>query len=288
MPVAPLPAPLAVPQRVRDAGAAVLEVPVDPYFAPNTLALYNQMSHGRPSVNGFSGYMPPQYYMLFLGLRDLDPAVYDAVRAYGPIAVFVDRARDVPTREAELANPAGAQLALVARVPGAELIETNDRGTWYLLPAKGRPSPGPAPTGPRLTPDSVEVAHNPGLAAFAHDGDLSTRYYGNTAKDRSADVMTFSFRAPVTLGGVELDQSIWAPEYSRDLEIVADTDAGPVTLFRGSLVERAFHAWLADARAVPIRINVPDAPASRRIRIISHPAGKPFTWSVGEVVLYAK
>jgi hypothetical protein len=66
-------------------------------FEGDTIAMYNAMHHGRPLINGFSGYLPRHYFALYLALRNLDATAFDAVRADRAVGVYVDAARD-PSR----------------------------------------------------------------------------------------------------------------------------------------------------------------------------------------------
>lgn len=278
MPVAALPAPLTVPQRAKDAGAIVLEMPVSPGFEPNTIALYNQMTHGRPIANGFAGYMPPHYYSLFVALEYGDETALEAIRAAGPLAVFIHAARD----------KTGNDAALVARAAGAELLERTDRGAWYLLPGLTVPA-DPAPSGPAIVPASVSATSNPEMAAALTDGNYRTRWHGHVNEPGNAqdDTLTLTFDRAVDAGFLEFDQGLWAAAFARDLEVVGVTDSGPVTLFRGSLAGRVIRAAIGSPNAV-VRVPLNPAAPVRSIKLIGHMRGEKWTWSVGEIRVYGK
>jgi hypothetical protein len=284
MPVAALPAPLAVPQRILNANAAILELPVSASFEANTIALYNQLHHHRPVINGFSGYLPPHYFALYMALDDLDATALDAVRAQFPVGIYVDAVRDKPRPGDEQPNPEGAQLALVAGMPGVELVEKTAGGSWFLLPQHAPPA-DPIPAGAAVKPSGVEVTATPEYAAALTDGDPSTRWFGAIHGESATDTITLNFSQPIHPGIVEIDQGNWAASYPRDLEIVAVTDAGRVTLYRGSLAEKAILGALA-SKDVPIRIPIANAPATARLELISHPPARKFTWSVAEIKIY--
>lgn len=286
MPVVRLPAPLAVPARITAAGASVIEVPVERTFEANTIALYNEFHHGRPLINGFSGYLPGHYYALYMAIDTLDPTGFDAIRSSGPVGVFVDATRDQPRPDDPDSNPAGSQLTLISRVPGAELVEKNERGSWFLIPGRLPPA-DPVSTGRELKVSRVSVTSTPNEAAALTDGDPATRWYGAIHGESATDVITLSFDAPVQPDVIEIDQSHWAASYARDFEIVFGTPAGNVTVFRGSLAAPAILGALK-SKDVPIRIPIANAPATQTIQLICHPPPKKFTWSVGEIKVFGK
>jgi hypothetical protein len=286
MPVAALPAPLPVPARILSANAAILELPVSASFEANSIALYNQLHHERPLINGFSGYLPQHYYALYLALDNLDATAFDAFRADSAVGIYVEAARDRPRPDDDEPNPAGSQLALVAALPDVELIQKTDGGSWFLLPQRAWP-PDPVTAGGALRPSAVEVTSTPELAGALTDGLPATRWFGSIHGESSTDTIALSFAAPIRPDVVEIDQGNWAGSYSRDLEIVAVTDAGRVTLYRGSLAAKAIRAALT-SKDVAIKIAVPNAPATRRIELICHPPAKKFTWSVGEIRIFGK
>lgn len=278
LPTATLPPALTVPQRARDAGALVLEMPVSSDFEPNTIALYDQMAHGRPIVNGFSGYLPPHFYSLSVALENGDARALDAVRASGPVAAFVDAARDKN----------GTTADTVARVSGAELIERSDRGAWYLLPGRP-PQPDPTPAGSALVPSRVEVSSYPEDAGALTDRDPRTRWHGhiNQPGDVRTDTITLVFDQPVRAGILEFDQGLWPSSFPSDLEVVAITATGDVTVYRGSLADSAIRA-ATTSKDVVITVPLSDAPPATRFKLIGHAHGDKWTWSLADVRLFGR
>jgi hypothetical protein len=284
LPVVALPAPLGVPARAVAAGAAVLELPARADFAPNTMALFNQIHHGLPIVNGFSGYQPPHYQALINALDNLDATAFDAVRASSPVAVFVDAARDRPSGGDAEPNPPGAQLAMVSHVDGVELIEKTDRGTWFLLSQKPSP-PEAVSEGIELKPARIDVTSTPQEARALSDDDPFTQWHGAADGGAATDTITLSFDSLVRPDLIEVDQGTLAGNYARDFEIVLVSDRSEVTVFRGSLAAPAILAGLASKTAA-IRMPIRGAPFVRTIRLISHSGAKKFQWSVAEIKVF--
>ena len=71
----------------------IVELPLGhPY--PDVAAMYRQMSHHRPLVNGYSGYFPPHYSALRFGLTLRDPDVLTQLAAHDINDIVVNRSED--------------------------------------------------------------------------------------------------------------------------------------------------------------------------------------------------
>lgn len=279
MPIAMLPPPLTVPERGRAPGTLVMELPIEATFDANTLSLLHAMDHKQPLINGFSGYLPAHYQALGVALKDSDATALDAIREVGPIAAFVETARDTN----------GTEAALVAAAPGAALLETNDRGVWYLLPQTER-QPTPVTQGQSLKISSIQATNSPENAGPEKliDGKFNTRWHGQIHGEQFTDTVTLTLERPAVIDVVEMDQGPWAGSYARDLEIVLVTDGGDVSVFRGPTGGLSVRAALEPSQEVAMRIAVRSTASARAIKLISHPRGEKWTWSVGEIRVFGK
>ena len=126
-----IPAPRSI-ELLREAprSAAVLELPLGEGTA-DAAALYRSIQHRRALVNGYSGFTPPHYWALRLGLLQGDEATLTALAERGPLAVAIHEASD----------PDGRLFRLVSARPGAHLLGAEAGTVVYLLP---RVSPTPA------------------------------------------------------------------------------------------------------------------------------------------------
>jgi hypothetical protein len=105
---------------------AVLELPTGAF--QEFLALYRSMFHGRPLVNGSSGYTPPSYWdmMVCLEARNRDHVeCLNGARRAGSIDVLIDRQHD----------SSGETEHFIAQVPDATLRFQNRQFTVFTLPA---------------------------------------------------------------------------------------------------------------------------------------------------------
>ena len=135
------PMPLAVPpQRVMlaDIGDAnILEIPTTD-ASLNAAAMYRSIFHGRPLINGYSGYTPYHYSILSLALWRGDPSVLYYLARERPLAIIVNSEAD----------PAGDFRRMIAAIPGVQERSVSGVGSTFLLPLQ---PPLPAePAGVRL------------------------------------------------------------------------------------------------------------------------------------------
>ncbi|HSD30013.1 MAG TPA: hypothetical protein VLL75_22125 [Vicinamibacteria bacterium] len=122
--------------------AVVLELPVG--GERDTHAMYRATIHGRPVVNGYSGFDPAYYIALRLGLERAEAGVLDVPRRRAPLLVLLDPAGPEAVALRDLVRASGG-TALTERPGGREA---------YVLSALA-PAP-PQPRGSQITPRLVE------------------------------------------------------------------------------------------------------------------------------------
>jgi hypothetical protein len=111
LPVAETPVPIAVPAEAR----AVLEVPAGDAVREAS-AMFRSIQHGRPVLNGWSGYEPPDYRLLIQRLKAFDAEVLaESARLYGPLALVVDTQGDWHERYLAMAETLQAACAREGR-----------------------------------------------------------------------------------------------------------------------------------------------------------------------------
>ena len=93
MPLAETPRPFAALNCAEGATGPIVELPLG-YPYPDVAAMYRQMSHHRPLVNGYSGYFPPHYSALRFGLTLRDPDVLTQLAAHDITDIIVNREED--------------------------------------------------------------------------------------------------------------------------------------------------------------------------------------------------
>src|SRR5207342_78152 len=72
---------------------AVLELPMGDVFDDDA-AMYRAMSHGRPVVNGASGFEPTHYFTLRTALAEHDGGIFDGFPPGQRLLIVVDKQKD--------------------------------------------------------------------------------------------------------------------------------------------------------------------------------------------------
>ena len=162
--------PLGVPPprlNLREAGARVLVLPFEDGRA-SVAAMYQSMSHRRPVVNGYSGYVPPHADVIRWALHREDSTVLTELRRGHPLYVIVASGDSEQT-----------WAAFVSGLPDARLLGVEGTGTVYLMP----PAAYARAARPGVPIDGVALSSDPGwLIADLHSVQpvraLELRTYG--------------------------------------------------------------------------------------------------------------
>jgi F5/8 type C domain len=107
--------------------ATVLELPPDD-AAVSVGAMFRSISHGRPLINGYSGYIPTHYGILCLSLRRDDPSAVIELARGRTLLIIVSERRD----------PAGDFRRVIESIPGIQRGDVSGAGMWYVLRAQPR------------------------------------------------------------------------------------------------------------------------------------------------------
>ena len=267
MPMEPVPAAWsAMPGE--DSRVPLLELPIGPSW--DNAATLHTTSHGRPVMNGVSGYDPPHYRALVDGLRVHDPQMLEAIASLGAFEVSIDRAIDRTGRELQyvLAAPGAVRVAedenrVIVRVPAKD---TADAGFGAALPiASMRASSGDASRliDRRLDTDWVDSPQHPNQWLLA---DLGSEQ---------------------TIGAVSLAIGERAGEYPRWLAIEVSNDGEHFEqLWEKPMAAPTFAAIVRTPRNAWLRLAIPVRTA-RFVRIRQIGEALDVGWSVAEIEINA-
>lgn len=215
------PLPLSPPpQRVaitapRD--AVVIELPVD-RPSVSTAAMYRAISHGRPLVNGYSGYTPPHYTLLSSSLRRGDPSTL----------LYLARGRTLMALVHRIHDSSGGWRTLVQQAGGV-LLEESAVGPLFVI------SPQPIEHTPELGPPlpATAVRHHPGYA-------------------------TVDIGSPAVVRAITIALRWRHEEIGPRMTVEASTDGRAWTnVWENWTGAAALAAALEDQRTVPMRIFLP-------------------------------
>ena len=131
-------------------------------------AQFRGIAHGRPIVNGYSGYAPPHYRLLALALNLDDGDVLKGLTATTPLVAVLDRHEDIERWRGIVIGQRG------------RLVAEDGQFEIYQLPLDSRP---PARTlDPALAIASIDASAGADRVRRMLDGDLETEWNSQSAQ----------------------------------------------------------------------------------------------------------
>jgi hypothetical protein len=260
--------PAAVP-----ASAAVLELPLG-NVGPDIAAVYRSIGHGRPVVNGYSGYEPPHYRVLRPALGEQDDSVLTALTKFAPLAVLIAPEDD------------GA-LNFVGRHAGAVRLANTATHSVYLLPLVAADA-GPSHAGSFARPLTIRTAtFNLGgfdLSAVT-DADGET-VWATPKPQHGREEIVIELSEDDEVSGVSLSTGPPLEGYPRWLAVDTSVD-GKVWEERwsGAMGGPTVEGILRDARAADSRIPLAPKPA-RYVRLRQLRAHPEIGWFIAELRVF--
>ncbi len=248
---------------------AVLELPLGNLY-DDVAAMYRGMFHGRPVVNGYSGFFPTSYDMLSVGLANHDPQIFDALAAWGPIVVAVDTARD----------PDQAWTRQLERRPQTTVLGDEDGWKAFVLHGAATP-PADLDSAQHLPIRGVSANVNQSRMALAVDGDARTRW--DSGPQQGTEIVTIDLGAPRVVDGVTMTLGGRTTDSPRSLAIDTSEDEGQWTIrWDGSVGVAVFAAAVRDPRELPLTFPLPHV-RTRWIRLRQLGRDPVFYWSIYEL-----
>lgn len=268
LPAAAAPAP--APAAWRDVDA-IVELPLgtpDADFG----AIYRSMQHGRPIVNGYSGYAPPHYLPLAHAIRDGQYAAI-AEPSTGTIGVAIDRTRgDGSTLERGL-----EQLGLQPPV-------RHDNWTMFLMP--GRPTP-PRPLGAPIGLAGVHASLKGGDVGRMLDGDVRTAWGTGLPQIGGEEVM-LDLGSEHPIGAVVLDMGAFSFGHPRLLDVELSSDGRTWRrAWSGETSVLAVRGAIAQPERAPLTIGIDGGQTARYIRLRQNGNEPGIPWWIADVRVHA-
>ena len=269
MPLAATPVPSTALQCAGAGSGPVVEMPLGDSFS-DVAAMYRQMSHRRPIVNGYSGYFPPHYSALRVGFELQDPSLLTLVAAQGDVDVLVNDNLD----------SRGNLKAYVRSHPGAQHICTRDNQSLYRIPGT-QPAAAPSAVGTPLPVAHVRANINPATTRSMIDRDRATRWHsGPQVENTTVDVDLGQVH---TVVGIDVLLGPFAADFPRGLVIELSDDVGEWRqVWQGSSAGLAYTAALEAPRDLTLKYRFPpsDARIVRMRQTLNDPA---YYWSIAEL-----
>ncbi len=266
--------PLAKPPERWSADAcagssALLELPLGDPFR-DVAAMYRGMWHGRPVVNGYSGYFPPHYAALRFGLGLADQDVLTELASHGISDIVVDSTHD----------PGGTWARYVMGHPGTDVICSQEGRTLYRL-RNSAPPESDHPSGRPLKIAALHANINEGREKYMLDDDRSTRWESGPQSDRT--IVDIDLGSEQPLQALQLLQGPYVEDFPRlfSIEVLA-ADSQWQEVYRGGTAGRAFVAAFESPKDVPLTFDLSGRTA-RFIRLRSLANDESYYWSIAEL-----
>lgn len=266
-----VPPPAAAPADWGNA-AAILELPAGrPEL--DFPAIYHGMFHGRPIVNGYSGYAPPHYIPLAHALRDGRYEAIGEIAAFGSVAVAVKAG----------SSQAADAVERIARLPWIERRSAPAGWTLFQVPQQALARP---PAGSPVPLARVDPNRQPQDVARLMDATVASAW-GSGAEQRGDESITIDLGGAREVGAVVFRMGAFAFGYPRQLTIETSADGTAWSpAWEGPTVLQALHAALVDSGDVPLTIAFAPVQARYlRLRQTGREVGIP--WWIGELQVLA-
>ena len=268
--------PLAVPPKAFPALACgggsrgpIVELPLGDTYG-DVAAMYRQMSHARPVVNGYSGYFPPHYAALRFGLTLRDQDVLTQLAAHGVTDVIVNRETDA----------GGKWDAYVASHPRAVLVCAEGKQSLYRV-APAQASKPPVVSGTPLPIAVIRPNVNETNVAAMIDKDRTTRWESGPQTTRTA--VEVDLGGVHTVIGIDLLLGPFVGDFPRGLIVDASEDGQAWTeIWSGSSAGLAFVGAFESPRDVPLRYRFAPTRA-RLLRMRLTKDDDTYYWSIAEM-----
>ena len=250
---------------------ALVELPLGEPFH-DVAAMYRGMSHGRPLVNGYSGYFPPHYAALRFGLGLRDDDVLTQLAVHGVSDVVIDAAQDGD----------GVWKRYVMAHPGTQTVCSQDGRTLYRLGSSTQDrSLRGGPAGTPLSIAALRANVNEGDEKFMIDGDRTTRWQSGPQSDRT--VVDIDLGTERSVHGIQLLLGPFVEDFPRALSIeVLGEGAVWKDVYRGGTAGRVFVGAFQSPKDVPLTFAFPPVTA-RYIRLRTLANDETYYWSVAEL-----
>ena len=269
MPLAAIPKPFEVMSCATEASGPMVEFPLGPIYS-DVAAMYRQMTHRRPLINGYSGYFPPHYTALQRGLSLRDPDILTQLARLGVTTAVVDRNED----------SGGKWDEYVRSSPAATHVCTMGQQSLYRLAVP----PGAAADLSGGTPLPAAVIRANVNADKVHlmvDGDVKTRWEsGPQGAGMRVDVDLGSVQ---TVQGVDLTLGRFVEDFPREMAIEVSEDGQQFReVWRGTSAGRAVVAASDIGGTVPMRYRFePEKARVVRLRLTEN--DDIYFWSIAEM-----
>jgi hypothetical protein len=251
--------------------AAVVELPMGDQHDFD--AIYRSLHHGRPIVNGYSGYFPPFYLPFVWAMNDFQFSALSEISRGQAIGIAVNRQTSEAARSEEILS----RMAAVSRVGHDE------RWSTFVIQARGLDDER---LGANIPMRTISANRNIEDVGRMTDGRLDTAWSGGLNQIGDEEVR-IDLGAERNIGGIVFSMGAFAFGFPRSLQIAASSDQVEWRpAWTGRPAVNTVHAAVSDPDVVPLTIDV-GAIKGRYVRIQQTGSAPGIPWWVAELSVRA-
>jgi hypothetical protein len=263
--------PAAWPPDVSAANlASFVELPLGETMH-DVAAMYRSTMIDRPTINGYSGYFPPDYEALRMALEERDESALDYLAARGPVLVVVERAWPNSTE----------RIDWLRANPNAKAVAENAGAVWFVV--TGAPPPAQTRCGGLPIPIvGLKGRTGPVSLPLVTDGDDDTFWITEKGQE-AGDVLTIDLGRAAQACSIRLSLGWHVVLFPRRMSVSTSEDGESwATSFDGKLGGAAIAAAVAQPRAAVLELPLSSQP-TRFIRLRIETDQPKIPWIVTEL-----
>lgn len=254
-----------------DAVAAVVELPMGDQHDFD--AIYRSLQHGRPIVNGYSGYFPPFYLPFVWAMNDFQFSALQEVSRGQLIGIAVNR-QAVEARMSE---------EMLHRMAGVSPLASDDRWSTFVLQTR---IPRDDRLGAKIPIKSITANRNNEDVGRMSDGRIDTAWSGGLNQIGDEEIQ-IDLGTEQTVGGLVFSMGAFSFGFPRYLQIDASSDQVEWRpAWAGRPAVNTVHAAVTDPEVVPLTIDVGEI-KGRYIRIQQAGSAPGIPWWIAELSVRA-
>jgi len=269
--IEPPAAPIAALQRA-DLEGPVLELPLGQSWL-DAPAQFRGITHGRPVVNGYSGYAPPHYHLIELALNLNDGDVLRGLTAASPLVVALNK-HEEPARWRRLVEGLHA-----------EHVADDDGFDIYRLAKDDQKA---AQTHDPLLPiKSIDVSAGGDRVNRMLDGNLTTEWNSQRVQ-AGGEFVTVDLGEDRHVSTVRLTSAEFIGDYPRRLAVECAADGGQWSpCWSGSIAGILLRSLLDQSTTAAAAIPI-DRDRVRRIKVTQTAVDPMNGWSIAEIAVLGR
>jgi hypothetical protein len=256
-----------------DLRGPVIELPLGESWL-DAPAQFRGIVHGRPVVNGYSGYAPPHYHLLSTALRLNDIDVLTGLTATTPLVVVLNRREEIDRWRRLVESRQG------------ERVTTEGEFEIYRMPKDSRPSGGESD--PPVPIRSIDASADLKNVDRLLDGNLDT-IWNSERVQAGGEFVILDLGANRRVTAVKLTSGPFIADYPRRLAIdcAADGTEAWAPCWNGSVAGLLLRSVLDDPATASALIPI-DRDGVRRVRLTQTAVDRMNGWSIAEIAVLGR